>query len=89
MEIIGLVVLGVIIAIDWLAAEAMYEIAVMKGHPWWDYFEVNYAEQALEPDTEHHGIGDFYIELTEKDTLLVTLKRNDGAVDTCEYQRVN
>lgn len=56
---------------------------------WWDYFEVNYAEQALEPDTEHYNIGDFYIELTEKDTLLVTLKRNDGAVDTCEYQRVN
>lgn len=41
MEIIGLVVLGVIgviIAIDWLAAEAMYEIAVMKGHPQKKYF---------------------------------------------------
>ena len=38
MEIIGLVVLGVIIAIDWFAAKAMYEIAVMKGHPQRKYF---------------------------------------------------
>ena len=38
MEIIGLVVLGVIIAIDWFAAKAMYEIAVMKGHPQKKYF---------------------------------------------------
>ena len=40
MEIILVVlgVIGVIIAIDWLAAEAMYEIAVMKGHPQRKYF---------------------------------------------------
>lgn len=39
MEVIaGLLVLAVIIAIDWLAAKAMYEIAVMKGHPQKKYF---------------------------------------------------
>lgn len=40
MEVViaGLLVLAVIIAIDWLAAKAMYEIAVMKGHPQKKYF---------------------------------------------------
>ena len=39
MEVIaGLLVLAVIIAIDWFAAKAMYEIAVMKGHPQKKYF---------------------------------------------------
>lgn len=39
MEVIaGLLVLAVIIAIDWFAAKAMYEIAVMKGHPQEKYF---------------------------------------------------
>lgn len=33
MEIISLLVLAVMLAIDWFAATAMYEIAVMKGHP--------------------------------------------------------
>ncbi len=36
--IAGLLVLGVIIAIDWFAAKTMYEIAVMKGHPQKKYF---------------------------------------------------
>ena len=38
MEIISLLVLAVMLAIDWLAAAAMYEIAVMKGHPQKKYF---------------------------------------------------
>lgn len=36
--IVGLLVLAIIIAIDWFAAKAMYEIAVMKGHPQKKYF---------------------------------------------------
>lgn len=41
--IVGLLVLAIIIAIDWFAAKAMYEIAVMKGHPekkyfWWCFW---------------------------------------------------
>ena len=36
--IAGLLVLAIIIAIDWFAAKAMYEIAVMKGHPQKKYF---------------------------------------------------
>ena len=36
--IAGLLVLAAIIAIDWFAAKAMYEIAVMKGHPQKKYF---------------------------------------------------
>lgn len=36
--ITGLLVLAIIIAIDWFAAKAMYEIAVMKGHPQKKYF---------------------------------------------------
>ena len=35
---VGLLVLAIIIAIDWFAAKAMYEIAVMKGHPQKKYF---------------------------------------------------
>ena len=40
---VGLLVLAIIIAIDWFAAKAMYEIAVMKGHPekkyfWWCFW---------------------------------------------------
>ena len=40
MEVViaGLLVLAIIIAIDWFAAKAMYEIAVMKGHPQKKYF---------------------------------------------------
>ena len=38
MEIISLLVLAVMLAIDWFAATAMYEIAVMKGHPQEKYF---------------------------------------------------
>ena len=36
--IVGLLVLVVIFLIDWCAASAMYEIAVMKGHPQKKYF---------------------------------------------------
>ena len=40
--IVGLLVLtniiAIIIAIDWFAAKAMYEIAVMKGNPEQKYF---------------------------------------------------
>ncbi|RKJ76187.1 hypothetical protein D7X33_15190 [Butyricicoccus sp. 1XD8-22] len=41
--IVGLLVLAIIIAIDWFAAKAMYEIAVMKGHTekkyfWWCFW---------------------------------------------------
>ena len=35
---VTLLVLAIIIVIDWFAAKAMYEIAVMKGHPQKKYF---------------------------------------------------
>lgn len=40
---VTLLVLAIIIVIDWFAAKAMYEIAVMKGHPekkyfWWCFW---------------------------------------------------
>ncbi len=35
---VTLLVLAIIIVIDWFAAKAMYEIAVMKGHPQEKYF---------------------------------------------------
>ena len=40
---VTLLVLAIIIVIDWFAAKAMYEIAVMKGYPekkyfWWCFW---------------------------------------------------
>ena len=52
----------------------------------WDGYDVNYAGKTIEPVTTWVG-GDFYVELTPQDTLLVTLERYDGAVVTCQYSR--
>ena len=54
--IVGLLVLtniiAIIIAIDWFAAKAMYEIAVMKGHPqkkyfWWCFWMAIFGYQMV------------------------------------------
>lgn len=52
----------------------------------WDGYDVNYAGKTIEPVTTWVG-GDFYVELTEQDTLLITLERYDDTVVTCEYSR--
>ena len=36
--IVFLLLLVIVLVIDWFAAKAMYEIAVMKGHPQKKYF---------------------------------------------------
>ena len=59
--IVGLLVLAIIIAIDWFAAKAMYEIAVMKGHPekkyfWWCFWMAMFGYPmviALPDDAAH------------------------------------
>ena len=48
---------------------------------------VSYAEQTLAPVTSYVG-GDFYLSMTDRGTLLITVERFDDTVVTCEYQRV-
>lgn len=52
----------------------------------WDGYSVNFAGKTIKPVTMWVG-GDFYVELTEQDTLLITLERYDDTVVTCEYSR--
>ena len=53
MEIlIPLIILAAVFAIDWFAAKAMYEIAVMKGHPqkkyfWWCFWMAIFGYQMV------------------------------------------
>lgn len=49
-------------------------------------FKINSEEWKIKPVTGWSG-GDFNIKLTENDTFVITVDRDDGTVVTCEYQR--
>lgn len=52
----------------------------------WLSFDANFSKKALGDVTAYRG-GDFSLELTARDTLLLTVKRYDNTTVTCEYRR--
>lgn len=54
----------------------------------WLSFDADFSKKALGDVTTYRG-GDFSLELTARDTLLLTVKRYDDTTVTCEYRRVS